>query len=507
MENLNVKNSKKEVISRCLYQYENQKNENEDNNKKWTLKEVRERCNHYNAKTGKGTAIEHNEIKKFIIEQNKIAYIDNVLHVYRNGCFSIDLNSKQTLQAIEKCIEDNLVTAQRKRAVLELLQQDETIERLKSDTNLYDDWVINFKDKMFNVRTLEGMKHDVKYYSTIQIPHEIGQISLDPDATCKKILEDRVNGDLHPNFSKLLKAQKLAYDDIEMLLQYIGLCMTRDKCFKAYIVVQGESDTGKSILGNVVQNIVGDANYSSVSMHDMYENKFKMARMQGMILNLSSDISGRPVLDTENLKKVSGNDKLELEEKHKDSLKVTLFTKLFFLCNHIPFIQNDTSNAIYNRLRILIMDIPIKEKDKDKQLEKKIDKELEEIIKTCIIALHFAYKNNDTITDSENSKKKKIELQEASDSIEAFINNVLEKKSTNHMRKSDCYKAYIETCLLNEQKPFSKKNFFSKMTEKGYIVATKDHGNDHYIGIAIDWEKATPEIFALFGKNEVVKRK
>jgi len=477
-----------------------------------TLAEVKERknailgrCNIYN-RQGVPVSINQNEIKKCILEQNNIVFIDNVLHTYYSGVYMIDRYSKQTLHFIECCMEENLVTAQRKKAVLDLLQQDYTIEKDYKSINRYDNAIINFKNTMFNVATFEYIEHDREYISTIQIPHNLKKISIDKDIDVKDIIRKRVKDDkLHPNFSNLLLAQELKDDDIEMILQMIGVSMTKDDRYKSLAFVTGESDTGKSIFFNTIGAICGDDNISYVDIHDIVEDKFQNAEMLNKIVNIASDNDKRPITDTGKIKKLSGKDGMNVQKKHKDPIKAKFFATLWNSFNEMP-ILNDQSNAMYRRLRVVAMKKPVAKDKQDKRLEEKILLEIPEIIISCLYALHLAYKNGLEITDSKTSIHEKRALQENSDSVQAFINNGLELNTTNKIKVTECYNAYKEYYESESAsgKYYERKNFKKIMLNKGYQIV-KSNGIDMYTGIDIAWKTADIELIERFEK--VVKRK
>jgi len=449
-------------------------NENHENNKEIAFKK---RFNEYNEK-GKAINILDADIRDHIKEKNNIINIGGQIYTYSNGVYIHDDGGRFTMQAIENCIERNLITSFRKKAILDLFFQESEINRTFETLNQYDDSVINFKNTMFDVKNWKAVEHSPNFYAMNQI-----DIAIDKNIP----LEEKE--DKHPVFTKFMSQSIPKLDDLEMLLQYLGLCLTKDATFQLFMIITGESNTGKSVVCNLISRIVGSKNKSALSLEDVAFSKFRVAGLNHKLINVCSDISGGAIKDPSTIKQVTGEDEITVEHKGQTPFTMRSYAKFIFSCNELPKFTGEKSKAMYNRLRILEMNIVAKEKDRN--LLSKLEKEKEYIVYTLLRALHRAYKNNE-ITESEKSKKLTGRLEEQSDSIVCFINQCMEVAPKNKIGTTDCYRAYRTFCEDEGRTPHNKTNFFSLLVNKGY-EKTKT-SNWYFEGLDFNWQEMDEEL-------------
>lgn len=70
--------------------------------------------------------------------------------------------------------------------------------------------------------------------------------------------------------------------------------------------------------------------------------------------------------------------------------------------------------------------------------------------------------------ESENSKNAVNDLYRKADSIKAFLEDKVEKKAGNVIRRSAMYEAYCNYCEEKERQHHKKSRFFELMERKGF---------------------------------------
>ena len=226
--------------------------------------------------------------------------------------------------------------------VFRLILDDARLQRRSEEINR-DERYINFKNGVWDIEEQKLLPHDSKYLQTIQIPHEVGLYK--PFEKTK----------LYGFFQKTL----LSREDIDMLMTYMAYCLTLSHGLKTFMILYGQSNTGKSVLLRFIETLIGHQNISALSMHEL-SMRFYPAQLYGRLLNSCGDNGALPLSSIENLKKITGGDQIMHEKKGKEPFFFVPFAKLIFSFNQLPLQLEEKSNAFYKRMRILFMNHELK---------------------------------------------------------------------------------------------------------------------------------------------------
>lgn len=444
-----------------------------------SVNEKRAICNHYD-KNGNATSVNDYQIKKTICKEYDIMIMDGQIYIYHDGVYR--KNGHLLYSAIEHLMEENLIKSTTKKRVYDLFFQDHMLIKKREDVNNYSNTMINFKNGMFDAKKWTIAPHDPFYFCMNQIDEKIEDFKIN----------EKNN---HPVFTRFIESAIPNEEDREMFLQYVGLCLTKDATQQAFLMIQGQSDTGKSVVCNLISDIIGKENKSDISLQQM-QDKFCIIQMMDKLVNICADIPSKAIESTGEIKQLLGEDSVTACFKHQDYVSFKSYAKAVFSCNIMPKIIGDNSDAIYNRMRVLKMNV--KPKTKDRELLNKLKKERKEIIKTCLQALNRLYAS-DRLLDSKSSIEEKRKLKELSDSVTGFFNNCIEIKESNKILRSDLYSHYIKFCTEEERTPMKKGSFFTTIDNKGYRQVKND-GIMVYKGIDIAWEVLPENLKKLFKK-------
>ena len=153
-------------------------------------------------------------------------------------------------------ILEDLITIGRINRVFQLIITNHKLKVDVDDLNRHPrDW-INFHNGFLDVRNMKMMEHSPEYLSINQIPHDFQTDRIVPDDS------------VVPEFLKGIICNE---DDYEMLLEYIGYCMTTDTGLQKFLVITGPGGTGKSTLIRLINNAMGKENISGLSLQDLNE--------------------------------------------------------------------------------------------------------------------------------------------------------------------------------------------------------------------------------------------
>ena len=172
------------------------------------------------------------------------------------------------------------------------------------------------------------------------------------------------------------------------LQEVMGYLLTQDTSQQKIFCLVGPMRSGKGTINRVIQALVGAGNYSSPAISDLAQ-QFGMERLIGRQLATISDMRmGRnsdPAALAENLLRVSGEDELSVNRKHKGAWEGRLNTRVMMLSNETPQFR-DTSGAIVSRFVLMQSTVSFLGRE-DTNLTRDLLAELPGILNWCLAGL------------------------------------------------------------------------------------------------------------------------
>lgn len=405
------------------------------------------------ARDGRVNGIKDIAVVRYLMDTLCMFVMDREIYLYQDGCYYLDQDGIKIKAVISALIPERYITFRVLSAVYNLLIEQQELQKTMEELNAYPPWWINFQNGMFDVREMKLHKHKPEYLSINQIPHKLNM-------EIRKNMEEA--GKTTIQF--LNDAMPDRTDQIT-LWQYIGYSMTRDTRFQRFMIIRGIGGTGKSKVINLIQDIVGAANCSGISLQALNE-RFYPSMLQGMLLNACADISSDALMQVDNIKKATGEDVMICERKGRDPVPFRSYAKLIFSANKIPLNLDEKSNAFYRRL--LILEMNNKPKKKDLELGEKLQAEIGYSIWMAVGALKKLY-NDGEFTESTMAKERVEDLYRAADTVKAFVDECLERQQGSKISRSLLYEKYKQYCENCGRKYHSPNPFFKSLEEKGFL--------------------------------------
>lgn len=416
----------------------------------------------YSAK-GVPTNINHRAICDYFVNKGDIFVLGGECYQYRDGVY-VEASSHVRNTIKDMIVVDNLITQNRIMECFRLICDDVRLQRTTAELNR-DKNLINFQNGVWDIERGELLPHDSKYLQTLQIPHSVGEY--------KPFTETR----LYDFFKKT----KLPKEDIKMLLKYMAYCLTLDYGLKTFMILCGQSNTGKSVLIRFFENLVGKQNVSSLSMHEL-NMRFYPSQLYNRLLNSCADNSSLPLSSIENLKKITGGDQIMHEKKGKEPFFFVPFCKLIFSFNQLPLQLEEKSNAFYKRMRILFMNNELF-LDNDYVNDLCSEESVSEIIPYLLHLLPVK-----DIPRTSNSDKYVEALRQDSDSIHAFIAKHCELGPGLSVEKNALYEAYCRFCVDTGRENSKKHSFIRNIRSQGF-KESRDGKSREYLWLGIGLKK------------------
>lgn len=435
-------------------------------------------------KYGNSTSIIDKLLIDYLMETQEMFVCMGHLYIYSDGVYSEDVEGVRIKNIMQQLLYTEMIKARTLNGLYSLLLMQEELQRSMEEVNCYPVSWINFRNGMLDVETLELHPHSPVYYSINQIPHDY----------CRDFKPE-----CWQDTSRFLESSAVSGDDIRMLLTYMGLCMTRDTRQQVFMMLKGEAGTGKSRVIHLFEYIVGKSNISNVSLQDL-NKRFYPSNLFCKLMNTCADISSAAMEDVDVIKKATGEDILMYERKGEDAGSFSSYAKLLFSANKMPMNLDEKSNAYYRRLLIYEMNkVPEKE---DRGLDQKLEAEAAMTINRAVQALHEMYlSESGRIPKSPNSCRLVLEQHMNADSILAFIEERCIKMPEKRVNRTNLYNAYIVYCQENERMGCKKRQFFTGIEEKGYVLV-KVQGIFYFRGLVLS-DQDVQELRASTGRNPI----
>lgn len=405
---------------------------------------------------GKRIGVFDMEIVDYLIQTVPFFMLGSTPYIYKDGCYHEDRNGIHLKSHIQKLIFRDCIKATTIQGIYNLLVSQTQVQKHFSDLNNQPSHWVNFQNGYFDVMEWRLIEHDTRYLMINQIP-----FSFHPEQV-ETVLTGGTQIRRYLDFSIPDKT------DQKMFWQYLGYCMTADTRFQKFLMVKGKGGTGKSIAISFIQHIVGNDNYSSMSLQNLNQ-RFYPTGLFGKLLNACADIPSTAMESVDIIKKAVGEDTLLYEKKGQDPTQFNSYAKLLFSANEMPLNLDDKTNAYYRRLLVLDINRTIPEEQKDSQLKEKMCKESDYAIHMAMLELKQLYTDNH-FTESDHSKECIANLYRSADSVKAFTDDMLCHKVGEKMKRSDVYKMYEDYCEDNGRTSHGKSRFWEYMADKGFVI-------------------------------------
>ena len=315
---------------------------------------------------------------------------------------------------------------------------------------------ILFKNGVYDLETRKLLPHSPEYVISNQIPW-----NYNPNAY-NKLVDQTLN--------------KLACNDKEirtLIEECIGYCFYRDSRLGKCFILTGEKNNGKSTFIFMLNNLLGDDNYSSVDITNL-ARELDIASLANKLANIKDDIADNYMdgLNVSLFKQIATGNRCRGKFLYNDPFDFYPYATLIFSANNIPRIK-DTTGAVTKRMVIIPFNAVFTSKDPDFDPfinEKLCQPEcMEYLVKIGVDALLNVIMRNGF--SSCNAADKEMEIYKiGNDSVLSFI---LEYGGENidNQTVASIYSAYELHCANNGLKATTQIMMSKKIkTALGYDI-------------------------------------
>ncbi len=275
------------------------------------------------------------------------------------------------------------------------------------------------------------LPHSEMWFSTGALPYE-----YDPAATCpmwEKFLTDCLQGD---------------QQRINLLQEWFGYCCTYDTSYEKALFMEGPGGNGKSQAMEVLRQLVGVSNVSSIPLHKLDE-RFQTYGLHGKLINICSESDAGARVPVATLRHLITGDDFQFERKGIDTFSAKPTARFVISMNQRPTFA-DPSNALWRRILLMPWTYSV---PKDKivlDLGRKMAKaELPGIFNWAVAGLRRLWKQGH-FTESTVVQAATDSLRAQSDPIRNYLLDHYELVPGNVFLKDDLWKECLTAATRGE---------------------------------------------------------
>lgn len=285
-------------------------------------------------------------------------------------------------------------------------------------------------------------------------------------------------GESCPRFEKFVDTLLDGKENqVKTLQEFMGWLLKHpDRTYKKMLLILGVSNSGKSQLCELIEELFKKNNGSSVTNISLpqigYRRRFHIEPLQRTVVNMDKDLSNSEIDDASNIKSVASMEKMNVEPKGEDSFTIQPIAKHIIAANVAPKPPNQGDEAFYQRFLTLKAPKAVPKPQREKDLGRKIfEEEADGILNWMLEGLKRLEEQGD-FTISPNPYETKLMWHEFGNSAERFLNSACEitRDSEDKVPKSDFYEHYekwMESRMLEKMTPQEFHHHLNNAVEIG----------------------------------------
>ena len=359
--------------------------------------------------------------------------------------------------------------------------------------NLFENITMQKRNEVYDYLTIEAPQKEQssrRYVLFKNGVYDLAEKTLKPHSP-EYVISNIIPWDYNPNaYSPLVDKtlDKLACGDNQirtLIEECIGYCFYRDSKLGKCFILTGEKNNGKSTFIFMLNNLLGDDNYSSVDITNL-ARELDIASLSNKLANIKDDIADNYMdgLNVSLFKQVATGNRCRGKFLYNDPFDFYPYATLIFSANNIPRIK-DPTGAVTKRMVIIPFNAVFTKQDPDFDPfinEKLCSKDcMEYLVKLGIDALiNVIERNGFSECKAADEEMKVYKLN--NDSVLSFISEYGNEDIENQAVAS-VYSAYELYCANNGLKPTTQVMMSKKIkTSLGLEVRrTRLNGRLHSI--------------------------
>ena len=332
-------------------------------------------------------------------------------------------------------------------------QVNATVEILKNlVAKEMDQWptherYVNCLDGMVDLETAQVVPHAPEYWSRAQVPCHFDLKALDNTKRWFQYLDE-----VWPN--EIEKGKQ------DVLQEFLGYCLVPHCRYQRALFLYGSGANGKSVMLNVIEDMVGSENVSALSIHDLSE-RFNRSMLAGRLVNIAFETDSKNPASMETFKSATTGDIIKAEEKYGRPFKFRNYAKFVIAMNDPPVFGQSSTHNIMRRLLVMRFSRIFKEDEQDPDLSDRLREERDGIFMWALMGYERLAKRGRFLEPKEMLKTKK-DFERDVNPVLTFIEDNLEITGNERTvtRRSEVYARYKSWAKDKGYRAMSAQKFY-----------------------------------------------
>ncbi|QXE28564.1 DNA primase family protein [Microbacterium paraoxydans] len=283
--------------------------------------------------------------------------------------------------------------------------------------------------------------------------------------------------------------QQVLGEDPELhrhMWEVLGYLLMTGNPLQKIFLLYGEGGNGKGTMLRVIRYLLGRANYSSISMHQLVDDRFATSGLYGKTANISGDLSSRFLSDPQILKEITGGDSISASRKFGHSFEFVPYAVPIFASNEF-FRTSD--NSIGWRRRWEVIDFVQKVDGSGPFDEQLLFDDAPGIFRYAMEGLRRLMQRG-KFAPPQAAQEATTRLHDAADPLMLWLDeDEAVFLGPEHMSPTaDVYRKYSGWCRRNGYSPLASGPFGLRLKQMGITRTRPRVGSSrtwHYEGIAV----------------------
>lgn len=415
-----------------------------------------------------------------IIDQKLLHFDGDTPFILHQGRY-VQLTPKEAKTCIRQALPRHI------RSKVSSSQINEIFERCLDCLDLQIDMDANYLRGEYVVNTLDGL-YDIKAQRIVE---QVG--GYIPDYVLDFRYRPRSKISHAPNFEKFINMSS-GMQQLTILLQVIGSCLSSLQRCRAIFFLIGEGGTGKSTLLDVIESIFPEGMIAHEPLHHIGTEQAK-AHYRGKRLNIGRDTKRGIIGNEESIKNLASNEWTTSRELYQCSVDYIPRLKFIYASNHFPQFANP-DDALFDRMVIITFPNKLPPESKDPDFKEKLLAERDVIFSLALDSLSELISHNYRYDMGDLAKEKLAHQRLLLHNVEEFASEMLEFTAEGRISSKALVSSYEDWCLENQIPPLAKEELFDHLTTahpevKRSKVGPSDHRRCGFKGIQIRSAHAT----------------
>lgn len=282
------------------------------------------------------------------------------------------------------------------------------------------------------------------------------------------------NAELPKEFQDYLKSTfKNVEHYIDVLQEIFGYCLSEEYFIHTFFLFLGDGGNGKGTSIQILEKFIGEDNTSALSLKEICSpNPFFLSGMYGKKLNVCGDIGSQMIKADENLKKISGDDAVNIQFKKENGFRTKLGAKIICAGNEMPEFDDGTK-AILDRVNIIDFPNSFRNKKGEKKKIVKLSTTPEGLsgILTWALEGYRRLREQGKFSHTLTTNQKMELFNKKSNPVKSFVEDCVHKNEGGFVERTKMetsYKIYAKKNKLpSKSKKALKEEFIENCIEIG----------------------------------------